>query len=222
MSVPRLAFMDNMLCAMQALNPLGIEVSKVTGVFWGQCLTRVIELVIRERNPEWIMTIDYDTIFKQDDIEAMLRLIEGYPEIDALVPVQMHRTENRPLLTLAPGADGQIIPQVPITVFYKDITRLQTGHMGCMMLKAEKLKLLKKPWFHSTPDPQGGWDEGREDDDTYFWLNWWNAGNSLYQANRIPVGHAELMFKWPDHDLSTIHQHPSEFWKTGKPAGVWK
>ncbi len=222
MSVPRLAFMDNYMCATKSLMPLGIEVSKVTGAFWGQCLTRVIELVIRERNPEWIMTIDYDTIFAQEDIEAMLRLLAAYPDIDALCPVQMHRTEQRPLLTLAPGEDGKLIPEVPVTIFYRDVVRLQTGHMGCALMRADSFKKLQKPWFHSKPDAFGGWDEGREDDDTFFWLNWWNAGNTLYQANRIPVGHAELMFKWPNQDMAGTWQHPNEYWKNGKPADVWK
>jgi hypothetical protein len=222
MSVPRLAFMDNMMCALMALTPLGVEVSKVTGAFWGQCLTRVIELVMKDRGPKWIMTIDYDTIFQTGDIELMMRTLAAYPEIDALIPVQMHRTEARPLLTMAPGPDGQLIPEVPVTVFHRDVTRLQTGHMGCAILKAEKFSALSKPWFHSRPDADGGWDEGREDDDTYFWLNWWKSGNTLYQANRVTVGHAELMFKWPGKDLQATWQHPSEFWKSGKPADVWR
>jgi hypothetical protein len=222
MSVPRLAFMDNWMCAQRALWPLGIEVSKATGAFWGQCLTRIVEQVIKDYDPEWIMMIDYDTIFTREDIESLIRLTHAYPDIDAFVPVQMHRTENRPLLTVAPDKDGNVIPQVPVTEFYKDLTRLQTGHMGCALLKAESFKKLSKPWFHSKPDANGSWDEGREDDDTFFWLNWWNAGNTLYSANRVPVGHAELMFKWADRDISTIHQHPTEFWKSGKPAGVWR
>ncbi len=222
MSVPRLGFMDNFFCAQNALNPLGIECSKVTGAYWGQCMTRVLEMVMKERKPEWVMMIDYDTIFQQADIEAMMRLLQAYPDIDALVPVQMHRVENRPLLTVAPDANGVLIPAVPVTTFYQDRTRLQTGHMGCAMLRADKFAALQRPWFHSKPDTDNGWDEGREDDDVWFWLNWWNAGNTLYQANRVPVGHAELMFKWPDKDIAAIYQHPNEFWKAGKPSGVWK
>lgn len=220
MSVPRLGFMDNFMCAQAALYPLGIEVSKVTGAFWGQCLTRIIQQIIKDRNPEWIMTVDYDTMFTQKDIEQLVRLTTAYPDIDAIVPMQMHRTENRPLLSL-PLVEGEIVPQVPVTLFWQELTKLQTGHMGCMMLKADKLQKLTKPWFHSRPDANGDWEEGREDDDTYFWLNWWNAGNTLYQANRVPVGHAELMIRWPDKDIRAIHQHPNDFWKNGKPEDVW-
>lgn len=222
MSVPRLGFMDNFACAHRALTSLGIEVSKATGAFWGQCLTRIFEQVIAARNPEWLLVIDYDTIFQQSDVETMIRTLEAYPEIDALCPLQAHRKENRPLLTLPPGADGKSAPQVPISTFWRDVTQLQTGHFGLTMIRADKLKALKKPWFYPTPDADGGWGEGHEDDDSNFWLRWWDAHLSLFSANRVVIGHAELMIRWAGADMNVIYQHPNEFWAAGKPDGVWK
>src|SRR5688572_29317080 len=68
MSVPRLGFMDNHFCILQAINLLGrlgfpVPTRKMTGAFWGQCMTRVFEEIIKTDDPALIMTNDYDTIF---------------------------------------------------------------------------------------------------------------------------------------------------------------
>ena len=70
MSVPRLGFMDNFFTWGQALLPLGIRPTKVTGAFWGQCLQRVIEQFVDDC--EYVLTIDYDTFFTQRDVEHLI------------------------------------------------------------------------------------------------------------------------------------------------------
>jgi hypothetical protein len=67
LSVPRLGFMDNFFTWAQALTPLGIRPTKVTGAFWGQCLQRVMEQFVDDA--EYLLTIDYDTFFSQADVE---------------------------------------------------------------------------------------------------------------------------------------------------------
>ena len=60
------------------------------------------------------------------------------------------------------------------------------------------------------------------DDDIYFWRQWEKAGKTLYNANRVVVGHLELMIKWPGRDLNTFHQRVADFWRDGPPKGTWR
>ena len=220
MSVPRLGFMDNFFCAFQALMPLHIGLRKHTGAFWGQCLTRTIEEWISE-DADWILTIDYDTIFTRDDIHKLITLIHKYPEADAIAPIQTHRMKNTPLMTMR-GDDGFNKAEVTYDTFAPDITQIATAHFGCVLLRVDAIKKLSKPWFLGTPDEEGRWGDNKVDDDIFFWRNWEASGNTLYQANRVPVGHAELMIRWPDERLGMVLQHPSEFYDKGKPDEVWK
>jgi hypothetical protein len=72
LSVPRLGFMDNFFTWAQALTPLGIRPTKMTGAFWGACLQRVLEQFVDEA--EYLLTIDYDSFFSQADVEHLMAL----------------------------------------------------------------------------------------------------------------------------------------------------
>jgi hypothetical protein len=48
------------------------------------------------------------------------------------------------------------------------------------------------------------------------------AGNSLYIANRVPIGHLELMIKWPGKDLRAIYQPIGEFRAGGISKDAWQ
>jgi len=167
------------------------------------------------------LTLDYDTVFTRNDVQALLTAAMRHPEADAIAPLQAHRTKPMPLMTMM-GDDGRNIAQVPFDTFAPELTRVTTAHFGLTLIKAEKIKAMKKPWFYSLPGTNGKWDDQRMDDDIFFWRQWAKSGNSLYLANRVPVGHAELMIRWPGRTLSATYQHPSEFWTTGKPEDVWR
>lgn len=216
MSVPRLGFMDNAFC-LTVLQKIGIAPRKVTGAFWGQCLTRGIEQALDEDAPEWILTVDYDSLFTANDVLALLLLAQKHPEIDALAPLQMHRRKAIPLFTLADAAQ-----HIDRAVLDAELLRASTAHFGLTLIRASKLRELPPPWFIATPDDAGGWGDGRTDDDVHFWRNWDKAGNALHIACRVPIGHAELMVQWPNINLETSYAHASEFWDTGKPEDIWR
>jgi hypothetical protein len=218
MSVPRLGFMDNFFCAYQ-LPTLGIELRKHSGAFWGQCLTRAIEESLKDE-PEFILTVDYDTVFTKDDVRSLMLLMMQHPEIDALAPLQASRTKATPLMTIK--QDGQNVSAVSWETFKPATTAISTAHFGLTLIRAERLRELPRPWFTGTPDDDGGWGEGRTDDDIHFWRQWESAGFSLHLANRVTVGHAELMIRWPGQDLQATYQHPADFWESGKPQEVWR
>jgi hypothetical protein len=38
----------------------------------------------------------------------------------------------------------------------------------------------------------------------------------------VAIGHAELMIRWPDRNMTAMYQHPNEFNSRGKPDEVWR
>ncbi len=81
---------------------------------------------------------------------------------------------------------------------------------------------MPKPWFHSLTDANGGWRDGHVDDDSRFWHQFEKAGNKLFIANRVPIGHLEVMARWPGRDLQVIYQEIRDFNASGRPPeDVW-
>ncbi|SRR5579883_627150 len=219
MSAPRLGFMDNFVSVIEGLVPLGIPFNRVTGSNWGQCLTRGMESALEDPNLDLVLTLDYDTVFKSVDLVNLIQTIMVYPEVDALAPVQSSRGNSRPLLGMT--LEGEATTRVPYSTFAGDVTEIATAHFGLTLLRARKLRELPRPWLHHVPDPDGGWNDGRVDDDIAFWHKWKQAGNRLFLANRIPVGHAELVVLWPGKDLSAIYQPMRDYHRVGKPPEAW-
>jgi SAM-dependent methyltransferase len=220
MSVPRLGFMDNFFAAFEALPPLRISLRRYTGAFWGQCIERVLEETIEQDEPDAILTLDYDSVFSKRDVSMLMQLMCCHPEADAIAAVQSGRGNLGALFTMR-GADGKNIPGAPTATFAGDLTKVSTAHFGLTLIRTEKLKALPKPWFHDKPAPDGSWNEGRTDADINFWRQWETAGNSLFIANRVPIGHMELMVKWPGRDLSVVHQDIGDWRANGKFSEAW-
>lgn len=220
MSVPRLGFMDNFVSSYNQLRRYGIELRRTTGAFWGQCLERGIGKSLAE-GAEVILSIDYDTIYDGAALEALLALLVDHPEADAIAPIQQHRKGAEPIASFE-DASGKRLTHMPREFFEGPISAPATAHFGLTLLRATGFAKMQKPWFQSIPDPQGGWDDGRQDEDISFWRKWTAAGNTLFLANRVVVGHAELMVIWPDQNFEPIYQRPAEFFESGAPREVWK
>jgi len=224
MSTPRLGFMDNFFTWAQALVPLGIRPTKVTGAFWGQCLQRVFEQFVDEC--EYLLTIDYDTFFTQADLEHLFALALTF-QCDAITGLQTKREDGRPMLTLLdtldnPPADGHT--QLPREWFQAPIQQVDTAHFGCTVISTAALKRTPKPWFEGKANAAGEWGDGRIDDDIWFWRQFKLAGNRLYVTPRVTLGHGEYMITWPGQSLATpVYQHSTAFVNSQeRPEGVWK
>lgn len=224
MSVPRLGFMDNFYSWAQALMPLGIRPTKVTGAFWGQCLQRVCEQFVDKC--EYLLTIDYDTFFTRDDVEQLFAMAMTF-QCDALTGFQVKREDGRPMLTLKgtldnPPEDGKTT--LPKSWFAEPVQEVDTMHFGCTVISTAALKRMKKPWFWEKPDPQGGYGEGRVDSDIGFWRTFRESGNRAYVTPRVILGHGEYMVTWPGKDLGKpVFQYSTEFANTMKrPESAWR
>lgn len=221
MSMPRLAFTDNMFACMEALPPLNVKLRKHTGAYWSQCIERVIDETIEQDSPDAILTLDYDTVFSKRDVSMLIQLMCCYPKVDAIAAVQSGRGKELPLFTIK-TENGMNASSIAAEELEADLKQVTTAHFGLTLLRAEKFKALSRPWFHDIPDHDGKWGDGRRDADISFWDQWAAAGNSLYIANRVPVGHLDLLIKWPGKDLRAIYQPISEFRAGGISKEAWQ
>lgn len=225
MSVPRLGFMDNMFSAIEVLPSLGIKLRRCTGAYWGQCLERAIEETLRDDAPDAVLTLDYDSVFTRRDVSMLMQLMCCHPEIDAIAAVQAGRGNASGRLFTIRGEDGRNLTGVAAETFAGDLAKVSTAHFGLTLIRAEKLRDLPKPWFADVPAPDGSWNEGRTDADIAFWRNWESAGNSLYLANRVPIGHLELTVLWPaalGPETTPLTQPVGEWREHGKPQKAWQ
>lgn len=222
MSVPRLGFMDNFFFAFEAFVPLKIKLRRMGGAFWGQALTRCLEKILEEDQPDAIITLDYDTCFGIKDVAQLIQLAMVHPEAHAIAPIQSSRHVEQALFTIK-GEDGKNEKRVLVETLLGDLRKVDTAHFGLTLLRSDNLRALPRPWFHATPDADGRWDGPEKvDDDINFWNGWIAAGNSLYLANRIVVGHAELMVRYPGPDLQARYQPIREFVEKRRlPEDAW-
>jgi len=190
MSVPRLGFNDAWGCVQDALGRRGIPVAGYQGAFWGQCMQRAFNDAV-DAGVDWILTLDYDSMFTADQLDQLLDIFKHNPRIDALAPLQVKRGEHVHMLTTLEGpSSGRVeVGRWPIEV--------QTAHFGLTLLRVESLKKIAKPWFQCVPNPENGeYDDFRQDGDIYFWNRWREAGNTVYVAPTVGIGHLETMCAW--------------------------
>ena len=221
MSVPRLGFSDNMSCTILAMNDLKIPLINVQGAFWGQCLERGIQKVIDE-GADIILTIDYDTMYSKQDVDEIIRLMHEHPEASAIVPVQIGRPTKKILASMKTKT-GQLRELVPMTELRDaDVMKIATGHFALTALRAKDLMDLPHPWLHDQPNLDSQWGPGRIDADIWFWKLMERENKTVLLANRVVVGHLELLCTWPDKNLEPIHQMPGDFHNDGKPKNCWQ
>jgi len=215
-SMPRLGFNDNFFTWAQALMPLGIRPTKVTGAFWDQCMERVFEQFVDKC--EYLLTIDYDTVFSAKTVEALLTLAM-WSGADAIAPLQVKREANAVMFAL-PGNTPETKTEVKDDWFAKPVQWVETAHFGLTFIRAEALKRTPRPWFVETANEQGTFTGGHCDADIAFWRAFAAAGNKLGLATHVSVGHAELMITWPSRENPDckVLQHTTDFWKHGQKA----
>jgi predicted SAM-dependent methyltransferase len=225
MSMPRLAFTDNLFCAFESLVPLGIRLVRSSGVFWGQCLTEMIEDAIRD-GFDYVLTVDYDTVFTGADVRRLYHLMNAHDGADAICAMQQKRSSDHVLFTIQ-NAEGKALTELDPEALDADLLEVHTAHFGLTLFRCAAFADIEKPWFIGKPDEDGRWGKphivdgriegGKMDDDIHFWSKFHDAGKRLYQANKVVVGHVQLVVTWPGPDLSPVHQHIYEYNRKGKP-----
>lgn len=202
MSIPRVGWNDTWGCVFEALRPFRIPVHRFNGVFWGQCMQRSFEDLIA-KGVDWILTIDYDSCFNARQLDMLMHTLGQRPDIDAICALQPKRN-NGGALAFIDGATSVDIDGHPF--------RVDSGHFGLTIIRAEYLNALPKPWFLAVPSPDGTWGEGRQDEDIYFWSRWKAAGRSLYVHPGARIGHLELQVSMYDDVFQPV-QIPVSEWR---------
>lgn len=226
MTTPRLGFNDMWNCAMMSLPKLGIDFRSVSGAFWEQCLTLAFEDVMEDGAADYVLAIDYDSVFTAGHVAKLVQLAMLYPDADAIAPLQSSRHTEKPLFGLPKNyeavADGAGQVDVEREEFEVELTPVPQAHFGLTLIKTTALRKLIKPWFHAQPNKSGLWAQGKIDADISFWRKWERAGFSLYLAPRVVIGHLELMVRWPDENMQPIWQSAKD-WEHSRraPASVW-
>lgn len=204
MSIPRVGWNDSWVSIQKALTPLKIPVETFNGVFWGQCMQRAFMNALAD-GIDWLLCIDYDSVFTATHVDTLLGLLGSRPEIDALAALQARRgSEDAPLMTIA----GQ--KRIQVT---GDPVKVATAHFGLTLLRMDCLKKVDKPWFFSQPDEKGEYGNARMDDDIWFWHQWRKADNNIYVAPNVRIGHLQLMVSEFDEDMTCRHVHVTDWRK---------
>jgi len=191
MSAPRLGFSNNLMIATKVYAPLGVDFEIGYGVFWGQILTRMIESQLA-RGMDLVTVLDYDSYYEKEHFLALCQLMQEYPEVDAIVPVQVKRESNSILAGIEDRAKAQNEYNANV-----DLIEVDAGNFGLSIFRASAIKKLKKPWFLAVPNDKGEWGDGRLDEDIYFWRNWRECGLKVCLAPQVKIGHMQLMITWP-------------------------
>ena len=216
MSLPRIAWTDTFAHTLDAVSTLRLDFTKSTGVFWGQCLQRLMEGVIRKGEAKYILTIDYDSIFDVRDIIRLWQIMESNPDIAALCPLQIGRDRDGVLLMLA-DANGKDKTSILSTDLFEEAVDLKTGHFGLTLIRCDAIDRIPKPWFLGIPDKDGRYEDGRIDDDIYFWHKVREHGGRVAVCPKVRIGHLQCVISWPMDDLSVRHQYLSKYHDDGRP-----
>jgi len=219
-SAPRFGPMLHMRDSFVAFAKAGIPYQCGQGAYWHQVLSEMMEGMI-ESGAEYILTADYDTLFKASDVVELYRLMHVYPEFDAIVPMQMKRGSDFALFSMR-DADGKPRQYVRAEEFNRNVTPIDSGHFGLTMFRASSLAKLPRPWFIGEPDPDGRWGLKKVDPDIKFWIGWREAGMSVGVANKVIVGHFDNVVKWPGQNNEPVYQTLNDYSENGIPPEVMR
>ncbi len=191
MSIPRVGWNDNWGCVYEAMKPFDIPVHRFQGVFWGHCMQRAMN-EFRESGIDWALCIDYDSVFTQQHVGTLLGHFGKNPEIDCIAALQAKRRTDTPLMTIGLDTSAE---------WKGDPLKVTTAHFGLTLIRMAGLDDVEKPWFKSEPNKDNEWDDGRLDDDIWFWHQWRKGGKNIYVAPDVRIGHLELMVSQFDEDM---------------------
>lgn len=221
LSCPRFGPTLHMRCTFNALGRARIPCSVTQGAYWHQVLSEVMETALTKDHIDFIIALDYDTVFDYQDVLELWRLIRAHEGADAVCALQTKRGGKSVLVGMT---DKDDVPRTRVyrAEFQQNLTQIERGHFGLTIFRAESLRTHARPWMVPTPGTDGRWlqESGKVDADIDFWRRWREAGKTLYLANRVVVGHLEEVVSWPGLDLKPVHQGVAEYADHGIPADV--
>lgn len=191
-----------------ALKKLGIPLTVSGGVFYGQCMQKMLTDLCKS-DCEYAVTVDGDSMFTADQLQRLLSIVHTEEKIDALTGIQVRRSKPTMLGTVV---GGNKVSDDEIRVDWDGYPiQAKTAHFGLTVIDLAKLRTTPKPWFMATPDANGEWEEAKVDDDVHFWLQWEKAGNTVYIDPGVRLGHLEEMIATFDEKMQPVHLYPADW-----------
>lgn len=219
-SVPRFGPLLHPDCARKVFFQLAIPCKAGQSCFWHQKISELMDNSVTDDPAcEFVLTLDYDTVFCAADVLELYRLMKALPEADAIFPMQSRRCCEQVLFSLR-GNDGNLKPSISAADLDRHLIPANSGHFGLTLFRASSLRKFPRPWMNSEPNEEGRWDEGHTDADIVFWRNFKAAGFKPFLAPRVVVGHLEETVKWPGKDLRAVYQTQEDYSEHGIPAVV--
>jgi hypothetical protein len=192
-----------------AFNANHIPLVTTGGVFYGQCMQRMLEEAIGN-GIDIVVTVDFDSVFRPDQLKRLIDVIVNSDHIDALAALQSRRGAANPLFN--PAGEFEIGKEVEVR-FEGEPLKVATAHFGLTAIKLDRLKDVPKPWFCSKPGEDGTWGDNRIDDDIWFWKQWADAGRSVYVDSSVSIGHMEEMVSIYDSEGQHTIQYPNVWYE---------
>lgn len=218
LSCPRFGPMIHMRAAVASFAECRIPYTIMMGAYWHQVLCEAMETAI-DRGMEYVISADYDTVFNSHDVLELYRLIRAHEGADAISSMQCKRGGETILLGITEARQRQTV-QVYEAKFMMNLMKVARSHFGLTIFRTSSLKKHKRPWMTPIPNEEGRWGERRVDADINFWHRWAEDGLTLYQANKVVVGHMEELISWPGRDLKPVYQNFIDYANNGIPAEV--
>ena len=190
-----------------AFKGAGIPLNVSQGVFYGQCMQRMLENAI-DSGIELAIAVDFDSIFSAEDVLYLQSRAVHNDHIDALASLQSRRGMKYPLFTR--GADE-------VVELRGEPVQVTTAHFGLTAIKLDKLATVPKPWFLAVPSEDGRWETGNKvDDDIYFWRKWQEAGLTVYVDGSVNIGHLEEVVSGFDETGGHQFQYPNDWYEANQ------
>lgn len=218
-SVPRdIGLRLHWYCQREALFPLGLMPKEYGGAFWHESLEAGIENAIHD-GFDYVLTLDFDTIFERWHVEALLDLARENPQADAIVPWQVKRDSTDRIFGVR-REDGTFKRRFDETDFEPDLMPIDTGHFGLTLIRLAALQALPRPLLWAQPDSSGAWTHGCVQADIYFWNQARKFDLKLYLATKVRVGHLQQVVTWPTADFGIEHQYVEDYRRNGAPEST--
>jgi predicted SAM-dependent methyltransferase len=219
LSCPRFGPMLHTRSTHNALAKAGVRYSVMTGAYWHQVLSEEMEKAVADSSVEFVFTVDYDSVFTYADVLELWRLARANTEADAICPLQCKRGGEDVLIGMD-DVTGKARNKVYREEFSIHLTRIQRGHFGLTIFRADTLRQHPRPWMTPIPGADGRWGEDKVDCDINFWHRWHAAKRTLFLANRVIVGHLEDVVSWPKMGQKSMYQTTKDYIDNGIPAEV--
>lgn len=216
-STSRVGFSDHAASLSNTIGQLGIPFKPFFGCNWGINLERALRWALTT-DAEWILTLDFDSVWDHETIAKLAMLMETHPEADAIVPLQAKRESNHVLFNV----NGLDVDPTDYARYEEPVAEIGMGHFGLTLIRASALRDLPGPWLHHEPsaDAADPWGEGHTDDDVAFWRRFREHGKRVFVAPRVSIGHLQLMVSWPGENFQPVHQYVNDYRTHGKPVMV--